>query len=155
MIVIWLRYEWLKSDKRFENCPKWAKIGLSMWVKSSIRGKDLFQARSSIKFGESLVTVFLLIPQMPYSSSLILEQVLNISWYKLEFNMFLTFSYSLKQREQLTPNKKRVLSSLQVSSVAFLICGSSLAMISFFAHFGQFSEHLSDFNHSYLSQMTI
>ena len=39
-------------------------------------------------------------------------------------------------------------------SVAFIMPGSSLSLISHSAHFGKFSKRLSDFKHLFLSQMT-
>ena len=43
------------------------------------QSKDLFQARSSVIFGESLASVLHLVRQMPESPSVILERACNKS----------------------------------------------------------------------------
>ena len=47
--------------------------------RSSIQSKDLLEARSSVKFGEYLASVFHFIRQMPESPSAIQDRVCNKS----------------------------------------------------------------------------
>ena len=53
------------------------------------QSKDLFQARSSVKFSESLASVLHLIRQMPESPSVIPEPACNKSWFGV--NLSLTY----------------------------------------------------------------
>ena len=66
--------------------------------------EDLIQACFGIKFGESLASVIHFVQQMPDSRFTILDTGTSMKqmlvWYSFEFNIFLTFSNSLKHREQ-------------------------------------------------------
>ena len=59
-----------------------------------------------------------------------------------------------KKYEKGKREEKGMENERQVPSVAFLISGSSLTLISHFSSFSQFSKRLSDFKHSYLSKIT-
>ena len=60
MVVIWLRYECLNSNKHFENCRKWAKNGLSMSEDLDMKNGTFDNGRSlsNFLFSVSLFHVF-------------------------------------------------------------------------------------------------
>ena len=70
-------------------------------------------------------------------------------WYQSEFDIFVTLSNSLIHNEQTNIKQEFVLSSFQ----AFIMPVLHSHCQAIFPHFGKFSKRLSDFKHSYLSQM--
>ena len=121
------------------------------------QNQGLFHARSSIRDDDSGICWIKWRTNARDSPNLTLERARNnslfcVNYYQRHFN-FKLFLLPKNTRSKLTPIKI-YFELLLLSNVVLLICGSVFTYIDklFFPHFGQFSERLYDFKHSYLSQ---